>query len=697
MSSYTRVFKGSVGGIFLLGLILQLSTLATLAKIVSLTNAVPKIHAGTWTEVAPMPTNSYLLSAVSYHNSLYAIGGEDSDLEAGMSAVSIFSGSSWVSGPPLPKPNASGGAVVYNGLIYFVGGGTPFIDPTNDIFTFDGLSWNTAGVLPDGIKMQGMGIANYNGSIYTLGGFFTSVASGYHGSATVMTYNGNEWKQSAFPYPNRVLYPGLASFQGKLYGLGGISEGGVGVGFSFGTNVFCFDGSGWTEVAGMPKSLYAMGVSVLGKYLYVAGGMDLYNKYSTNVYRFDGISWMEVDSLPVAVVAPGMETFNNSLVLVGGAQFPKERATNRVYRFVPLSLAPQIIKQPEAYNTASGASVSLGVEAVGDPTLKYQWRFNGKPISNGTNAVLEFENAQTDQTGDYDVVVTNPYGSVVSSAAHVIVATYAVWGDNRDQETDIFNPAKSPLSVALGWYHTVALMSDHTVVAWGDNKFGQANVPSGLSNVIAISAGAYHTLALKDDGTVVGWGLNWFGQGGSPITLSNVVAISSGGFHNLALKQDGSVFSWGYNYYQECDVPAGLAGVTAISAGSFHSLALLANGTVRAWGFNLLGQSATPIGLSGVKSIAAGAYHNMAVKADGSVVGWGDNRYLQLQPPVGLNHVISVACGDSHTLALRDDGSVVSWGHNQWEQSEVPPGLQHAVFIAAGGDHSVVLVDQPKQ
>ena len=49
------------------------------------------------------------------------------------------------------------------------------------------------------------------------------------------------------------------------------------------------------------------------------------------------------------------------------------------------------------------------------------------------------------------------------------------------------------------------------VVAWGYNTFGQSTVPEGLGDISDIAGGWYHTLALKADGTVVAWGSN--GQG----------------------------------------------------------------------------------------------------------------------------------------------------------------------------------------
>ncbi|MFM7808848.1 MAG: hypothetical protein ACKPEA_13135 [Planctomycetota bacterium] len=44
------------------------------------------------------------------------------------------------------------------------------------------------------------------------------------------------------------------------------------------------------------------------------------------------------------------------------------------------------------------------------------------------------------------------------------------------------------------------------MVVWGDNRYGQCTVPSGLLGVTQIAAGYFHTVALKNDGTVVAWG-----------------------------------------------------------------------------------------------------------------------------------------------------------------------------------------------
>ena len=56
-------------------------------------------------------------------------------------------------------------------------------------------------------------------------------------------------------------------------------------------------GAAWTEVASLPHDLYALSLATLGDHLYAAGGYATPLTF-TNVYRFDGTSWTQVAGLP---------------------------------------------------------------------------------------------------------------------------------------------------------------------------------------------------------------------------------------------------------------------------------------------------------------------------------------------------------------------------------------------------------------
>jgi alpha-tubulin suppressor-like RCC1 family protein len=308
--------------------------------------------------------------------------------------------------------------------------------------------------------------------------------------------------------------------------------------------------------------------------------------------------------------------------------------------------------------------------------------------------------------------------------------------------------------------------------AWGANGFGQlgdgategSDVPvgvSGLSGITAISGGWFHSLALLGNGTVMAWGANEDGQLGDGSThssdvpvevrgLSGVVAVSAGARHSLALLPGGAVGAWGDGRLgqlgdgstESSAVPvavSSLTGAVSVSAGANHSLALLEDGTVVAWGANGRGQlgdgstenSDIPVtvrGLSGVVAISAGMNHSLAVLRDGTVMAWGANDKGQLGdgsetdsdvpvivPELTGSVALAVAAGQAFSLARMKDGTIRAWGANEDGQlgdgtsagpetcgllpplpcSRVPvalAGLTGVVEVAAGKFHSLALL-----
>lgn len=269
---------------------------------------------------------------------------------------------------------------------------------------------------------------------------------------------------------------------------------------------------------------------------------------------------------------------------------------------------------------------------------------------------------------------------------------------------------------AGGYWHSVVLKADGTVVAWGLNQHGQVTgtptitnylpvITSNpvtldgqvLSGVTAVAAGNAHTVALRNNGSVIAWGLNESGQTNVPAAAQGEVrAIAAGEYHTVALKLDGSVVAWGNNFAGQTTVPvAAQNGVIAIAAGSGHTVVLRNNGSVVAWGWNGSGQTNVPIAAqSEVTAIAAGNIHTVALKSDGSVVAWGGNFSGQTAVPAeAQSGVTAIAAGYEHTLVLKTDGSVVIWGRKDEGQTTVPAEAQSGVkAIAAGPYYNLALI-----
>jgi alpha-tubulin suppressor-like RCC1 family protein len=460
---------------------------------------------------------------------------------------------------------------------------------------------------------------------------------------------------------------------------------------------------------------------------------------------------------------------------------------------------PAVTEQPAGFSVEVGHSATFEAAASGFPTPTVQWEVSSdggstwSPVAGADEDQLTIADAQTSESGDeYRAVFANAGGTAISEAATLTVAVHhyrAVdWGegslgqlgDGNFNQSDLPVPVSGldfVTAVAAGEHHSLALLSNGTVMAWGANTSGQlgvgeaeigdSDVPvavEGLTGVTAIAAGGNHSLALLSNGTVMAWGENESGQLGDgntnesdapvPVTgLTGVTAIAAGREYSLALRSGGTVVAWGAGERGQLgndrtinsDVPVNvkdLTGVTAIAAGGEHALALLSDGTVMAWGENEYGQlgnrtvteenrkkeeeereveveniSDVPVpveGLSGVTAITAGANHSLALLSGGTVMAWGEDKYGQLgggsiarddeapAPVSGLSGVAAIAAGGEHSLALLSGGTLMAWGEGRYgelgdgsagEPSDVPvavTGLGEVAGIEAGGYHDLV-------
>ncbi|MBB5036309.1 choice-of-anchor D domain-containing protein [Prosthecobacter dejongeii] len=82
---------------------------------------------------------------------------------------------------------------------------------------------------------------------------------------------------------------------------------------------------------------------------------------------------------------------------------------------------PIITQHPTTTQVSEGAELRLRVIATGTGTLRYQWRKNEQPIPLATASEWVVAATEIRHEGTYDVIVTNPAGSVPSQPAAVTV------------------------------------------------------------------------------------------------------------------------------------------------------------------------------------------------------------------------------------------------------------------------------------
>ena len=141
-----------------------------------------------------------------------------------------------------------------------------------------------------------------------------------------------------------------------------------------------------------------------------------------------------------ALAGTASATFSSSLALVAGdtVDLVIGRGADNSFHGSGLKIAarldlastnplpPTIVSQPASQTVDLGATVRLGVGVRGSLPLSYRWRFNGTDLPQGTNSTLVLEFAQQSNAGQYQVIVSNAYGSATSTVATVTVRSSGI-------------------------------------------------------------------------------------------------------------------------------------------------------------------------------------------------------------------------------------------------------------------------------
>ena len=412
---------------------------------------------------------------------------------------------------------------------------------------------------------------------------------------------------------------------------------------------------------------------------------------------------------------------------------------------VPVS----ITTQPANVTVNITSNATFSVTATGASPLSYQWRKNGVDLSGATSASLMFSNVQTNQAGNYTVVITNAYGSLTSSVAVLTVnrlpqtISFGSLPDKRvgDAPFTVSATSSSGLPMSYASFNPgVATVSGNTVTITGvgtttitasqagdatylpDNSSKILNVTpltitvQPLSLIVNATSNAVFSVATAGEPPFsYQWrkgGVSVSGATNESLTLSNVQNNQSGNYTVVITNIWGSVtssvavltvnrlvqtISFSSLPGKRVDEALFTLSATASSGlpvsytSSNPGVATVSGNTVTITGVGSTIITASQAG-SATFLPANNASQILRVATTlGSVVAWGYNFSGQTNVPAGLSEVTSVAAGFSHTVALLIDGTVVAWGNNGYGQTNVPPGLSGVKAIAAGGYHTVAL------
>ncbi len=237
--------------------------------------------------------------------------------------------------------------------------------------------------------------------------------------------------------------------------------------------------------------------------------------------------------------------------------------------------------------------------------------------------------------------------------------------------------------IAAGWYHTVGLKDDGTVVAVGDNEYDKCQV-SDWTDIIAVTASYNRTVGLKADGTVVFVGYNDFFKTLDVSGWKDIVAVATGEMHIVGLRKDGTVVAVGANHEKECEV-SDWRNITSIAVSNGRTVGLRADGTVVAIGNNR-NRECEVSSWKDIVAIASGAGCAWGIQSDGTLVAIGNNNNGQRDVSDWAD-IVEISVGISHVVGLKADGTVIAAGNNNDGQCNVS-GWTDIVAVAAGGSNT---------
>lgn len=152
--------------------------------------------------------------------------------------------------------------------------------------------------------------------------------------------------------------------------------------------------------------------------------------YSAGVATHINGDWAQHAQLSIinqSWVDSGGNTIPNSLRLRFLATVDGQEVA-MVVPIIPFTTAgqgsgPVITQQPVNQSVVKGKSIIFTVQALGAPPLSYQWRYGTAEIPGAVSPQLAITNVQLANSGQYDCVVSNPFGIVTTNTVTLTVTS----------------------------------------------------------------------------------------------------------------------------------------------------------------------------------------------------------------------------------------------------------------------------------
>lgn len=308
------------------------------------------------------------------------------------------------------------------------------------------------------------------------------------------------------------------------------------------------------------------------------------------------------------------------------------------------AIPPLISTQPQSIVVVQGSEAVFAVVANGTSPLSYQWRKNGVDITGANAPMLKLPATAVADAGSYSVAITNPVGSVTSTAATLTV-----------------NASGPPTLVAP------------TIVT--PPASATVNAGNTASFAVAVTGTGPLTYQWRKNGAAIG------GANGAVYTIATVATADAGAYTVVVSNAAGSATS-GAAMLTVNAAPAPIAptittqpsGLVVIP-GATATFAVAATGTGPLsfqWqrnGSTLPGATGPVLSLTNVSGAEAGNYSVVVSNAVGSVTSANAPLILIGAPAITTQPLaVSVAQGLPATFAVVATGDALQY---QWLRNNV--------------------------